>query len=204
LRILIADDHEVVRKGVRALLERCPEWEVGGEAATGRAAISDARKLKPDIILLDVSMPDLNGLEALPEILKVQPDAKVAMLTVHESAEVVGQAMSAGASGMVSKSDAAHDLIRAVEALSRQQRFISPRVVQSVVARRASSILARPLKDALTAPEQAVVQLLVEGKSSHEAAEALNITSGAVEVHRVSVMYKLKLQSVSDLFRVRA
>ena len=204
MRILIADDHEVVRKGVRALLERRPEWEVCGEAETGRAAISDVRKLKPDIILLDVSMPDLNGLEALPEILKVQPDAKVAMLTVHESAEVVGQAMSAGASGMVSKSDAARDLIRAVEALSRQQRFISPRVVQSVVARRAASIRDRPLKDALTTPEQAVVQLLVEGKSSQEAAEALKITSQAVETHRVNVMYKLKLESVSDLFRVRA
>ena len=204
LRILIADDHEFVRKGVRSLLERRPEWEICGEAATGQAAISETQKLEPDIILLDITMPDLNGLEALPEILKAQPEAKVLILTVHESVEVVTKALSAGASGMVSKSDAAHDLIRAVEALSRQRGFISPRVVQSVVARRAASISARPLRDVLTAREQAVVQLLVEGKSNQEAAEVLNISSRAVEVHRINVMYKLKLQSLSDLFLNRA
>ncbi|HKW97861.1 MAG TPA: response regulator transcription factor [Bryobacteraceae bacterium] len=202
MRILIADDHDFVRKGIRSLLERRPEWEVCGEAASGHDAIIHAERLRPDLVLLDISMPDVNGLEALPEILKAHPDTKVAILTVHESAEIVGRALASGAHGVISKSDAARDLVRGVEALARQQRFISPRLVQSAVKRRAASIQAQPRRDSLNSAELELLQLLVEGRSEQDAAEELNIPSRVAHVQRVSLMYKLKLQSASDLFHL--
>src|SRR2546429_175462 len=127
-RIFIADDHEVVRKGLMSLLQAQPDWEVCGEAADGREAVDKAQQLKPDVVILDIGMPSLNGLEATRQILKSNPQAKVLILTLHDSDQVVREVLNAGARGFLLKSDAARDLVAAVEALRRGKNLLSSEV----------------------------------------------------------------------------
>src|SRR5271157_1010754 len=133
MSILIADDHEVVRRGIRALLEARPEWKICGEAATGREAAEKAEKLRPDLVLLDLAMPETDGLEAIQNILAARPGTKILVLTMNDSGEVASRVLAAGASGLVLKSDAARDLVRAVQSIERDQPFLSPAVTRLII-----------------------------------------------------------------------
>jgi DNA-binding NarL/FixJ family response regulator len=209
LRILIADDHEVARRGIRALLESHPAWEVCGEAKDGREAVELAAKLKPHLILLDIGMPNLNGLEAARQILAASPDIAILILTMQDSDNVVREVLRAGARGFLLKSDAGSDLIAAVEALQLQRTFFTTRVSQMVLDgflnKDPSDGNVRPaealISDVLTAREREVIQLLAEGKTSKEVAVTLNLSVKTAETHRTNLMRKLGLHSVADLTR---
>ncbi len=201
-RILIADDHEIVRRGIRALLENHPGWEVCGEAIDGRDAIEKAAALRPDLALLDVGMPNLNGLDAARQILAAAPRTRVLILTMHESEQIVREVLEVGARGFLLKTDAARDMVSAVEALQRRTTFFTSSVAELVLNgylhRRDND---KPLRDRLTPREREVVQLLAEGKSSKEVAIVLSLSVKTAETHRTNVMRKLDLHSVADLVR---
>lgn len=201
LRILLADDHEIVRRGMRALLEKHEGWEVCGEAKDGREAVEKAIQLKPDVVILDIGMPLLNGLETTRQLLKHDPDFKVIVLTISDSDQVIREALDAGARGFVLKSDAARDLISAVDELQNKRVFFTPRVNDMVLAgflEKSSTTEASKLP-ALTAREREITQLLAEGKSSKEVATLLNLSTKTVETHRVNLMRKLSFHSIRDL-----
>lgn len=203
LRILVADDHEVVRHGIRALLEGHPGWEVCGEAVDGRDAVDKARDLSPDLALLDIGMPNLNGLDAARQILKSAPRTRVLILSMHNSDQVVREVLEVGARGFILKSDAARDLVAAVEALQRRTTFFTSDVATVVLEGYLTRSLSpeKAVKNRLTTREREVVQLLAEGKSSKEVAVALNLSVKTAETHRTNVMRKLDLHSVADLVR---
>ncbi len=202
-RILLADDHEVVRKGLCALLTSQPDWEVCGEASDGRDAVEKAQKLRPDVVILDIGMPSLNGLEATRHILKANPGTKVLILTLHDSDQVVREVLNAGARGFLLKSDAARDLVAAVEALRRDKTYFTSKVAAMVLdgylkgGTATSPVL--PGRNRLTPREREIVQLLAEGKSTKEVAVALGLSVKTAETHRSNIMRKLQLHSVSDL-----
>jgi DNA-binding NarL/FixJ family response regulator len=207
VRLLVADDHDVVRKGVRTLLEEQPGWEVVAEAADGREAVEKAKLVQPDVTILDLSMPELNGLEAAREILKSVP-TKVLILTMYDSDPLIRQTLEAGALGYLLKSDAGRDLVSAVDALRRNKTFFTPKVAQMVL----EGYLGRPTKEneddsnrknelRLTARQKQILQLLAEGKSSKEVAVALNISVKTAETHRANIMRRLDCHSVTELVR---
>jgi DNA-binding NarL/FixJ family response regulator len=207
LRLLVADDHDVVRKGVRTLLEEQPGWEVAAEAADGREAVEKAKLVQPDVTILDLSMPELNGLEAAKEILKTV-QTKVLILTMYDSDPLIRQTLEAGARGYLLKSDAGRDLVSAVDALRRNKTFFTPKVAQMVL----EGYLGRPSKEneddgnrknglRLTARQKQILQLLAEGKSSKEVAVALSISVKTAETHRANIMRRLDCHSVTELVR---
>jgi DNA-binding NarL/FixJ family response regulator len=202
VRILVADDHEVVRQGVRAVLEGQAGWIVCGEARSGREAVAKAIDLRPDVVVLDVTMPELNGLEATRQIRRAV-SAKVLILTVHESDQVVTDVLEAGAHGCVLKTDAGRTLVEAIRALLDHQTFFTERVHgaadRRAGTRRAASHQRAPGR--LTPRQREVVQLLTEGKSNKEIGVALGITTKTAETHRAHVMAKLDLHSMSELVR---
>jgi len=202
-RILVADDHEVVRKGLVALLQQQPNWEVCGEAADGREAVEKTRELKPDVVILDIGMPSLNGLEATRQILKLDPQAKVLILTLHDSDQVVRDVLNAGARGFLLKSDAARDLVAAVEALRRDKTYFTSKVAAMVLEGYlrggTGPVPATMGRNRLTPREREIVQLLAEGKSTKEVAVVLGLSVKTAETHRSNIMRKLQLHSVSDL-----
>lgn len=211
LRILVADDHEVAREGIRSLLESHPGWEVCAEARDGREAVERACELKPDLILLDIGMPNLNGLEAARQILAASPDVPILIVTMHDANQVVREVLRAGARGFVLKSDAGRDLVAAVEALQLNRTFFTNRVSQMVL----EGFLQREPIDGheddgekkeqdgsdvvLTSREREVIQLLAEGKTSKEVAAVLHLSVKTAETHRTNLMRKLGLHSVADL-----
>jgi DNA-binding NarL/FixJ family response regulator len=201
LRILIADDHEVARKGIRALLESHPGWEVCGEAADGREAVKAASRLKPELVLLDIGMPSLNGLDATRQILAEEPDTLVLILTMHDSEQVVREVLAAGARGFLLKSDAGRDLVTAVEALQLRRTFFTTKVAQLVLEGylHPGPETEQPTRSVLTPREREVIQLLAEGKTTKEVATTLNLSVKTAETHRTNLMRKLDLHSVVDL-----
>jgi DNA-binding NarL/FixJ family response regulator len=204
-RILIADDFPLFRKGVREFLETQPGYEVVGEAATGREALVKAKHLKPHVVILDISMPELNGLEATREILKAVPETEVLILTLHESEDLVHKVLEAGARGYVLKSDAEPTLLEAIEAVRQHKAFFASKVAAMLleaylkVGKRLVGEKASPHE--LTPRERQIVQLLAEGKSNKEVASALEISLHTVVTHRSNIMHKLEVHSVSELVR---
>jgi two-component system, NarL family, response regulator NreC len=202
LRILLADDHVVMRSGLRALLERQPNLEVIGECENGRETIELANSLRPDVVVMDVGMPVLNGIEATKAIVSKQPATAVVILSMHADESYVMRALKAGARGYLLKDSAAADLIGAIQAISRGKSFFSPKV---------SRILAedyiRVLKqkgavdsyDLLTDREREILQLLAEGKCNKEVATSLNISPYTVETHRGHILQKLNLHNAAEL-----
>jgi DNA-binding NarL/FixJ family response regulator len=204
LRILLADDHEIVRRGLCALLQKHEGWEICGEASDGREAVEMAKQLKPDVVIVDIGMPHLNGLDTTRQLLQYDPNFKVIVLTITDSDQVIREALDAGARGFVLKSDAARDLVSAVEALQSKRMFFTPRVNDLVLAGflekgHAISRNQPPDLPTLTAREREVTQLLAEGKSSKEVASLLNLSTKTVETHRSNIMRKLSLHSIRDL-----
>ena len=203
-RIFVADDHEVVRRGLCALLQAQPDWEICGEAGDGREALEKTQKLKPDVVILDIGMPSLNGLEATRQILKINPQTRVLILTLHYSDQVVREVLNAGARGFLLKSDAARDLVAAVEALRRDKTYFTSKVAAMVLEGflkngSPAAVAAPPTRGRLTPREREIVQLLAEGKSTKEVAVALGLSVKTAETHRSNIMRKLELHSVSDL-----
>jgi len=204
LRILVVDDHAVVRRGVRSLLESHEGWEVCGEATTGRDAVAQSLRLRPDVVVMDLSLPELNGLDATRQILKDSPRTEILVLTMHHSEELARDVLQAGARGYVLKSDADESLIAAVESLRQHKPFLASRVTEFVLddyLRRTDTRDDRVAHDAVTAREREIIQLLAEGKSNKEAASTLGISVKTIEAHRANIMRKLRLHSVSDLVR---
>lgn len=201
LRILIADDHEVARKGIRSLLEGHAGWEVCGEAKDGREAVELASQLKPEIVLLDIGMPNLNGLDAARQLASTQPDTRILILTIHDDEQIVREVLATGARGFVLKSDAGRDLIAAVEALQNRRTFFTSKVSQIML-----DGYLRPREEhriseqhVLTPREREVIQLVAEGKTTKEIATALNLSVKTAETHRTNLMRKLNLHSIADL-----
>src|ERR1700688_2372277 len=201
LSILIADDHEVVRQGIRALLGARPAWKICGEAASGREASDKPKKLSPDLVLLDLSMPEMDGLEAIPRILNARPGIKIVVLTMNDSGEIASQVLAAGASALVLKSDAARDLVRAVHSVERNQPFLSPAVTKLIIGQLAKTSTQGASPGDVTARELEVLTLLALGRSNKEVATALDISVKTVDVHRANIMRKLKLRTYSDLIQ---
>ena len=206
VRLLLADDHEIVRKGLRALLEAEPGWQVAAEAADGRDAVEKAQQIKPDIAILDISMPSLNGLEATRQIVKGISQTKVLVLTMHDSDPLIQRVLEAGARGYLLKSDAARDLVAAVDALRRNKTFFTPKVAQLVLEGyldKNPREIASPEGGSfrLTDRQREIVQLLAEGKSSKEVASALGLSVKTAETHRANIMRRLDCHSVTALVR---
>jgi DNA-binding NarL/FixJ family response regulator len=201
-RILIADDHELLRRGLVAELSQVPGWVVVAEVENGRAAVTSAAELKPDLVVLDLTMPELNGLEAARRILAADPSTRILILTAHESEQLVREVLSVGARGYVLKSDAGRILVVALQALLEGGSFFTSSVARMVMEGylrnepgEASAALT------LSGREREVVQLLAEGNSNKDVARALNISVKTAETHRSNIMRKLRLGSLPELVR---
>jgi DNA-binding NarL/FixJ family response regulator len=201
-RILIADDHELLRRGLVAELSQVPGWVVVAEVANGRAAVASAAELKPDLVVLDLTMPELNGLEAARRILSADPGTRILILTAHESEQLVREVLSVGARGYVLKSDAGRILVVALQALLEGGSFFTSSVARMVM----DGYLRNEAGDAstvqtLSGREREIVQLLAEGNSNKDVARALNISVKTAETHRSNIMRKLGLGSLPELVR---
>jgi DNA-binding NarL/FixJ family response regulator len=204
VRILIADDHELIRKGLVATLRDVTGWQVVGEAENGRVAVELAQSLEPDVVILDMTMPELNGLEATRQILAARASTRVLILTAHESEQLVREVLNAGAQGYVLKSDAGRALVSGVEALMDGRPFFTSKVARIVLEgflrSQEGTAVADPIQS-LSPREREIVQLLAEGKSNKEVARALGITVKTAETHRGNIMRKMHFASLSDLIR---
>jgi DNA-binding NarL/FixJ family response regulator len=203
LRILLADDHEIVRHGIRGLLRVRRDWRVVGEARNGQEAVEKTNTLKPDVAIIDVSMPDVNGLQAIGKIQEVSPNTEVVVLTMHESEQMVRRVLDAGALGYVLKSDLSADLVRAVTNVSAGRLFLTPRVEEIVLKGFLKHVVrSDPPKQPrarLTAREVEITRLLAEGKANKVIAANLGITTRTAETHRAKIMLKLGVHSLAEL-----
>ena len=202
-RILIADDHEIVRRAVRHLLEQRPEWQVCADAATGQEAVRLSQELRPDIVILDLSMPDISGVEVTQQLRESLPDTKIIVLSMHDSEVLTRQALAAGAHGYLLKSDAAAHIERAIEALLQGKGYFTPGIaatlVSALVHGRAPS--EPPNQARLTTREREILRLLAEGISNKAIARQLDLAVPTVQTHRAAIMRKLKVSSLAGLVR---
>jgi DNA-binding NarL/FixJ family response regulator len=204
LRIVVVDDHAVVRRGVRALLESHEGWEVVAEATSGREAVEAVKRHQPEIVVMDLSLPEMNGLDATRQIVRESPKTEVLVLTMHHSEELAREVLAAGARGYVLKSDADDHLITAVDALRQHKPFLTSGVAEFVLdgfLRESRNGPEQVSKDSVTPREREIIQLLAEGRSNKEAASGLGVSVKTIEAHRANIMRKLRLRSVSDLVR---
>lgn len=199
-RVLLVDDHNAVRRGVRQLIETKPYYQVVGEAADGRSAIDIAKETKPDIAILDYSIPQLNGLDLAHALKRAFPRIEILLYTMHDREEIIMDVLRAGVRGFILKSDAEHHLLAALEALSINRPYFSPAVSEVLLEK---CLKSRPHLEAgaLTHREREVVQQISEGKINKQIAELLHISVKTVETHRASAMQKLNLRTTADLVR---
>jgi DNA-binding NarL/FixJ family response regulator len=203
LRILLAENHDVVRQGIRELLAGRPDWEIVAEARTGRQALDLARRFRPDVAVLDLSLPELVGIEVIRQVRLELPQTEICVFSMHDDERFVGDAIVAGARAYVLKSESGARLVDAVDALSRHEPCFSPRVESLVLAAlvRSRADGAAAYDDPLTPREREVAQLLVEGLGSRAVATRLGITPKTVDTHRAAIMRKLGMSSMADLVR---
>ena len=199
IRILLADDHILVRQGFKLILSGQPDMEITGEAANGREAVEQAEKLQPDIVIMDVTMPELNGIEATRRITAAAPRSRVLALSMHKDAVYVREILRAGARGYLLKDSADADLIAAVRAVAKGEGYLSPAISDAVLTDYRKHV-TDPL-DLLTTREREVLQMIAEGKTNKEIATTLNLSVYTVEAHRGRVMEKLNLHSTGELVR---
>ena len=201
MKILLADDHKMMRDGLRALLEKEQGLEIVGEAATGYEATAAALRDCPDIVIMDISMPDLNGIDATRRIIAERPDTKVIALSMHSDRRYVNAMFAVGAVGYLLKNSASGELVQAVRAVARDQKYVSPAIAATVIEHYVDR--ARPRQPAaehgLSAREREVLQLLAEGKSSKEIATRLGIAVATIDTHRRQIMDKVNLRTVAEL-----
>lgn len=201
-RILLADDHGVVRKGLRFLLESEPGLEVVGEAADGRQAVDMAAELKPDVIVMDIAMPRLNGIEATRQIVRDRPEIAIVMLSMHSDEEYLVRTLSAGAKGYLLKDSAEGDLVRAVHSVSEGKPYFSPAIAKTLLDDYLRHLQQRGLTDSydlLTDREKEVLQLLAVGKTNKDIATILDLSPYTVETHRTHIMQKLDLHNTAEI-----
>jgi DNA-binding NarL/FixJ family response regulator len=212
IRVLLADDHDILREGLRALLELSGDITVVGDASTGREAIAETERLRPDVVLMDISMPELDGVEACLRIRQHLPEVRVLFLTMHEAEEYFFRALRAGAAGYAIKRTAAADLIAAVRAVARGEAFLSPSMTRALVtdytqratlsgAARRESVTVDDTYETLTSREREVLQLVAEGATNQEIADHLQLSIKTVQSHRATMMEKLGLRDLPHLVR---
>jgi two-component system, NarL family, response regulator NreC len=202
IRILVADDHGIVRKGLRFLLDRQPDMEVVGEASEGREVVRLSEELAPDVIIMDVAMPQLNGIDAAAQIIKHNPGIRIVMLSMYADESYLVRALSAGAKGYLLKDSAEVDIVRAVGVVSKGRPFFSPQITQSLLEDYVRALQQRGLQDSyelLTDREREVLQLLAEGKSNKEVATILDLSTYTIETHRTNLMHKLNLHNTAEI-----
>jgi DNA-binding NarL/FixJ family response regulator len=203
VRLLVVDDHEVVRRGLRALLQEQPGWQVIAEACDGREAVARSAEFKPQVAIMDIMMPLLNGLDAIKQMTRVSPRTKVLILTLHEEDSVIRKALAVGARGYICKADASRDLVAAVNALLSNKTFFTQKAAQMVLDGYLGKApkSGQPSELQITERQREIVQLLAEGKSSKEVANVLDLSVKTVETHRNNILRKLNCHSVSELVR---
>jgi DNA-binding NarL/FixJ family response regulator len=202
VRIALADDHALVREGLRKIIEEQPGWEVVGEAADGRQAVSQALELKPDIVIVDLAMPQLSGVDAIQQIVRRLPSTRVLVLSMHADEVYVTRALKAGAHGYLLKDSAGTDLLRAVGALSQNKSFFSPAVSKIMLDDYVRQLAERGITDrydTLSEREREVFQLIAEGRVNKEIAEILGLSPSTVETHRSRIMEKLDVHSAVEI-----
>jgi DNA-binding NarL/FixJ family response regulator len=202
IRILIADDHGIVRKGLRLQLEQREDFEVAGEANDGREAVRMAEELAPDVVIMDIAMPNLNGIDAAAQMIKRSPELKVIILSMHSDESYLTRALTAGVKGYLLKETADLDLYRAVQAVAQGKVFFSPAIANTLLEDYMRQLQQRGLQDSydlLTDRDKEIFQLLAEGKSNKEVATTLDLSTYTVETHRTHIMQKLNLHSSADI-----
>jgi DNA-binding NarL/FixJ family response regulator len=201
LRILLADDHRIMREGLRSLLEKQPDTEVIAEAENGRTTLQMSRRFKPDVILMDIIMPDLNGIEATRQILAELPDIKVIALSMHSDKKFVVEMLNAGASGYLLKDTAFEELGKALHTVVNNRTYLSPKIAGLMAEDYSPSIATKDssVSLVLTSREREVIQLIAEGKTTKQIASLLNVSVKTVETHRKKIMDKLGTNSVAEL-----
>jgi two-component system response regulator NreC len=204
LRILIADDHEVVREGLRRMVEAEPDWEVCGVAANGREAVALATELHPDVVIVDMTMPELDGVQVVRQIKRAFPQTEFLVFSAHESESVIAEVFAAGAKSYIRKADAGRDLISALRSLQEHKPFFTDGISEVLFSRFLAGAGSRQdsaTNESLTTREREIVRLLAEGKSNQEAALALGVSIRTIETHRATVMRKLRVDSLAGLVR---
>ena len=202
LRLLLADDHTVVRQGLRKVLEECPHWQVVAEAGDGREAVRQAEELKPDVAIIDVAMPLLNGIETTRQIVRRSPGTRVLVLSMHSDEAYVNQILKAGATGYLLKDSADVDLLQAVDAVSKGKSFFSPGIAKVMLDDYVRQLADKGITDryeSLSEREREIFQLIAEGKANKEIAALLCISPSTVETHRARIMEKLDLHSAAEI-----
>ncbi len=202
IRVLLADDHDIVRAGLKSLLERQEDIEIVGEAADGRKAVALAEELNPSLIVMDIAMPQLNGIDAAAQILRRDPEVKIIVLSMYGDEEFLVRALAAGVKGYLLKDDVQADLLRAVRAVATGRSFFSPAIAQTLAEDYVRQLQNKGLQDSyelLSEREREILQLLAEGKSNKEAAAVLNVSPYTVETHRTHLMQKLNLHNTAEI-----